>query len=217
MPLVGAIVLLLVLAQLLLPGIAANRISSRLRRYGTVNSVRVKAWPAVELLWGHADSVTVRAGTLTLTPAQTVGLLWEARGLDHVDFTAAGVREDGLQLRDVSAGKRAGALTAHAQMTAADVKAALPAGFDVQLLSSGGGEIRLRASGGLFGVRGSLDAVARASEGRLVLRPLGFPLEALTLTLFSEPHVYIEGVGASTEAPAGGGLSYRLSVDARLR
>ena len=54
--------LLLVLAQLLLPRIAASRISSRVGRYGTVQSVSVSAWPAVELLWGHADSVRVKAG-----------------------------------------------------------------------------------------------------------------------------------------------------------
>ena len=38
-------------------GIAASRISSRVGRYGKVQSVSVSAWPAVELLWGHADSV----------------------------------------------------------------------------------------------------------------------------------------------------------------
>ena len=50
--LAGAIALVLVLAQLLLPGIAASRISSRVGKYGTVESVSVSAWPAIELLWG---------------------------------------------------------------------------------------------------------------------------------------------------------------------
>ena len=45
--------LVLALAQVLLPRIAASRISSRVGRYGTVQSVSVKAWPAVELLWGR--------------------------------------------------------------------------------------------------------------------------------------------------------------------
>ena len=44
--------LVLVLAQLFLPRIAASRIASRVGRYGTVQSVSVKAWPAVKLLWG---------------------------------------------------------------------------------------------------------------------------------------------------------------------
>ncbi len=49
--LVGSLVLLFVLAQVLLPRIAASRISSRVGRYGKVRSVSVSAWPALELLW----------------------------------------------------------------------------------------------------------------------------------------------------------------------
>ena len=72
--------LALALAQVFLPRIAASRISSRLRRYGTVQSVSVKAWPAVELLWGSADSVRVRARSLTVSPAQTAKLLVGSAG-----------------------------------------------------------------------------------------------------------------------------------------
>ena len=54
--------LVLALAQVLLPRIAASRISSRVGRYGKVQSVSVSAWPAVELLWGSVDSVRVAAG-----------------------------------------------------------------------------------------------------------------------------------------------------------
>ena len=39
-------VLVLALAQVLLPRIAASRISSRVGRYGSVESVSVRAWPA---------------------------------------------------------------------------------------------------------------------------------------------------------------------------
>ena len=57
--------------------------------------------------------------------------------------------------------------------------------------------------------------MAGASEGKLVAHPLGFLIEGLRLTLFADPHVYVEGVGASVagEQP----LSYRLSMSARLR
>src|SRR5271167_3644190 len=90
--LVGGVVLALALAQVFLPRIAASRISSRLGRYGRVESVSVKAWPAVELLWGHADSATVRAGGLALSTAQTANLLWEARGFRDIDLTASSAR-----------------------------------------------------------------------------------------------------------------------------
>jgi hypothetical protein len=213
--LAGGAVVALALAQVFLPRIAAGRISSRLGRYGKVESVSVEAWPAVKLLWGSADSVRVSAGSLQLSPAQTAKLLWEARGLGTIELTALGVREGPLRLREVSLRKHGSALAAQARMTDADVRAALPAGFDVQLLSSEGGEVRVRASGGLFGVGASVDAVAGASEGKLVARPLGLLLSGLQLTLFSEPHVYVEGAGASVDRRQP--LSYRLTMTASLR
>jgi hypothetical protein len=215
--LVGLIVLALVLVQIFLPGIAASRISSRLRRYGSVQSVSVTAWPAVKLLWGDADTVKVRALRLTVTPAQTAKLLWEGRGLSRIDVTAARAQEGPLRLRDVTLRKRGSAVSAQALVTHADAIAALPPGISVALLASEGGSVKVRASGGLFGVEASVEAVAGPSEGRLIAHPLGPLLEGFHLTLFAEPHVYIEGVGASSIDTAGAQASYRLSVSARLR
>jgi LmeA-like phospholipid-binding len=215
--LAGGIVLVLVVAQLLLPGIAAHRISTRLSRYGSVESVSVKAFPALKLLWHNADSVTVKARSLELTPAQTASLLWEARGLNQIDLTASSVTEGPLRLHDVSVHKRAKSLTGRGQMSATDANSALPEGFGLQLLPSEGGEVKVRASGGLFGVGGSVDAVVLASDGELVARPIGFPLDALTLTLFSEPHVYVAGVGAHAVSGPGGAISYQLAIRASLR
>jgi len=211
----GGAVLLLGLAQLFLPRIAANRISSRLGRYGTVESVSVKAWPAVRLLWGNADSVTVRVRSLKLSPAQTAKLIWEARGFGRIAMSAASVREGPLRLSEVSFRKRGQALTAQARITAADVRSALPEGLEVQLLSSEAGEVEVKATGGLFGVRASVDAVAAASSGKLVVRPVAALLSGLQLTLFSDPHVYVQAVGASVE-PAEPS-SYRLTMMASLR
>jgi hypothetical protein len=73
----------------------------------------------------------------------------------------------------------------------------------------------VQASGGLFGVGGSLDAVALAEHGRLVVHPVGFLLEGLQLTLFADRRVYVEAVGAREldNSPP----SYRLTMGARLR
>jgi LmeA-like phospholipid-binding len=209
--LAGALIVALGLAQIFLPKLAASRISSRLGKYGEVRSVHVSAWPAIELLWGDADSVTVRARSLNVDPGQTGKLLWDARGLDELDLTAPSTREGPLPLHDVSFHKRGRKLHAQARVTNADVKAALPAGFSVQLLHSADGQVQVRASGGLFGVGASVDAVAQASDGKLVVQPRGFLVEALRLTLFSDPHVYIEAIGASRS-----GDGYVLSIDARL-
>lgn len=211
----GGLALAFVLAQVLLPRIAASRISSRVGRYGKVRSVTVSAWPALELLWGHADSVRVAAGSLALEPAQLGSLLWEARGVSSLEVNTESVRLGTLAVRDASLAKHGSALSAQALVSEADVKAALPAGFGVRLLRSQGGEVEVQASGGLFGVGASVNAIAGASEGKLVVHPLGFLIEGLRLTLFADPHVYVEGVGASVadEQP----LSYRLSMDAKLR
>lgn len=212
--LAGAIVLVLALLQVILPRLAASRISSRVARYGTVQSVSVTAWPAVELLWGHADSANVRVRSVALSSAQAAGLLWEARGVASMDVSAESVQVGSLRLSDVSLHKRGDALTALAYVTEADVEAALPAGFGVRLLRSERGEVEVRATGALFGLGASVDAVAGASDGDLVAHPLGLLLEGLQLTLFSDPHIYVEGVGASVsgEQPP----RYRLTMSARL-
>jgi LmeA-like phospholipid-binding len=213
--LAGAATLVLLGAQVFLPRIAAGRISSRVGRYGTVESVSVRAWPAVELLWGSADSVSVRARSLSLSPTQAAKLVWEARGVSRMDFTARSVVLGPLRLSGARLRKRDSSLTAQAVIGAADVKAALPGGFNVQLVKSEAGEVRVRASGGLFGVSASVPAVAGASEGRLIARPVGFLIGGFRLTLFSDPHVFVEAVGASVASPKP--LSYRLTISAHLR
>jgi hypothetical protein len=211
----GAVVLVLALAQVLLPRFAANRISSRVGRYGTVESVSVSAWPAVELLWGDVGTVHVRAKNLSLGPEQAADLLWEGRGTANMDVSAESVQIESLRLTDAHLEKHGGELRARALVDEASVRAALPAGLGVRLLRSEHGQVEVQATGGLFGLDASVDAVAYASEGKLVARPLGFLVQALKLTLFSDPRVYVEGVGASVEAEHP--RSYRLTMSARLR
>jgi len=212
---VGVVLGLLVLAQLLLPGIAADRIRSRVERYGKVASVSVSAWPAVKLLWGDADSVHVRAAALALPTGRVAPLLHEAQGIDTLTFRAESVRLGGLRLTAVSLQKQGKRLRAQGRASAADVQAALPPGVSVQLLGSRDGEVEVRASGGLFGLSASLDAVAQASGGRLVVHPSGLLLGGFALTLYSDPRVSVTGVSAV----AGGGQppGYLLSVTALLR
>lgn len=212
----GLVALVLVLGQLLLPRIAAGRISDRLGAHGKVQSVSVSAWPAVKLLWGSADSVTVRASQLALSPGKASALLWEGRGADQITMTVGRARVGPLQLSGVRFNKRGNALTAEARASAADVKAALPPGFSVSLLSSGGGYVRVRTTGGLFGVAASVDAVAGPIEGKLVARPEGLLLSAFQLTLFSDPHVRVQGVGASVVPDAAAEPAYRLTMRAKL-
>src|SRR5438046_2659014 len=133
---------------------------------GEVVRLRRGGWPGLERLWRHADSVTVRAGHLRMSPSQTGKLLGEARGTGKIDMTAASVRVGPLILTDVSLNKRGDLASAQGQVSEANVRAALPAGVFVQLVSSEAGEVRVRVDGALFGVGASLDAVAQPRAGK---------------------------------------------------
>ena len=212
---VAAVVLALVLAQILIPKIAASSISSKLGRYGRVQSVSVSAWPAVKLLWGSADSVNVRMRTLAVSTHQAASLVWEGRDAGELQFSASSAKVGPLGLAQVVLRKHGDKLTAQADASAAAIGAALPPGVSVALVRSEGGSVEVKASGGLFGVSASIDAVAGPQEGSLVARPLGVLLSGFQLRLFADPHVYVEGVAASPLAAEAG--SYALEMSARLR
>jgi hypothetical protein len=214
-----AIVVLAVLSQVLAPRIAARVVRGKVEKYGSVKSVQVKAWPAIELAWKHADEVMVSAGRLKLGPEQAVGLLREAKGTERMRVSAESVEMDGLRLTDASLEKHGNELRAEAVVSEEDVKRALPEGLEVALVKSENGTVEVRASGGLFGVSASVNAVAQAEDGKLVARPTGLLLSALKLTLFESPSVYVEGVQArALEGKSGeGGGRYELSMWASLR
>lgn len=209
---VGALVVLLAVAQIVLPRIAASQIGSRIGRYGHVRSVSVSAWPAVELLWGRAGSVSVSASHLSLTPAQAASLLWESKGVGRLDVSVRSVHVGGLALSGATLRKRGAQLEAHAQTTQTAADAALGAGIGVRLLGSAEGRVRVRVGGSLFGVGASVPAVAEAVDGALVAHPEGFLIEGFKLTLFSDPHVHVEGV----EATPAGEAAYTLGMRALL-
>jgi hypothetical protein len=210
----GILVVLLIAAQLLLPGLAAHTMRDRVGRYGPVLSAHVSAFPAIELLWGHAGSASLRTGALRMTQAQASDLLWSARGVDSLDVSSTSVLVEPLRLQAVSMRKRGHAVRLLATLSLADLRAALPAGVQVQALPGGGeGGLELRVGGELFGVGASIAVVVAASEGKLVAQPRGLSLGGLTqVTLFADPHLRVE---SATFTPlAGGGESWRMDLRA---
>lgn len=213
----ATIVVVVVLAQVLGPGIAARVVREQVEKYGTVKSVQVKAWPAVKLAWRHADEVRVSAGRLRMSPEQMMGLLGEAKGAAKADMSAQDVEVSGLTLMDASLTKQGSALRAEGVVSQEDVKKALPEGVEVTLMKSEGSTVEVRASGGLFGGEVSVDAVVQAEDGKLVVRPTGL-LSELKLTVFDQPNLYVEGVEArALGSEQGEGARYELSIWASLR
>ncbi len=220
---VGApLVLLLVLSQALLPSLAAKVLSGRLARYGTVKSVSVSAWPALELLLGRADSATLIAGSLSVPSGKLATLLWEGHNVTDVTMSASSATltsvpslPRGFTVSDMRITKRGAAISTSATLTAQQLREALPSGFSIEPLASGDGQVETRASGGLFGIQASIVALVKPVEGRLVAEPEGFPFASLaTVTLFSDPHLKVQSVGVRVLRTQP--LTYGLTMSASL-
>jgi hypothetical protein len=214
----GAIVLALVVAQLALPAIAARIAREQIGKYGTVRSVSLHAFPAIELLWGHAESATVHAAELRMSTSQFDSLLPRMSGIQNIDMTIESLQFGPLRMRDASARKRGAELTTEGTLTQADLQSALPAGVEAQLVESAAGAIEVRVSGSLFGIGASLLARLSAQEGKLVAQPQGLPFAGLArITLFSDPHIFVQAIRLSSQPATGGEARYELALRAMLR
>jgi hypothetical protein len=131
-----------------------------------------------------------------------------------MDLSASSVELGGLALEGVTLRKRGAQLSGEGSTTAAQANAALPPGVSVTLLDSREGHVEVRAGGGLFGVAASVNARGEARDGQLVAHPVGFLIEGFQLTLFSDPHVHVEAVGASVTGHEP--LTYGLTIQALL-
>jgi hypothetical protein len=216
---VAAVALVLVSAQLVLPGIAAQRVHDQVSPFGNVRSVSVSALPAIELLWGDAGNVSVTAGDLRLTPSQMVALVWSAHTVDRVEMTAAGVNlvglslgEGELPLHDVKFSKRGNELIARASMRDGELRETLSNSLQLQGLVSSGGRPEVAVRGDVLGTWIYARAVIVAIEGRIAAELVGAPFADISaVTLFRDPRVWVQSVSAS--ARAGGD---ELAIRARL-
>jgi hypothetical protein len=208
----GGLILLLVAAELALPGIAERRLRDRLERSGTVERVEISAFPAVKLLWHRADDVTVRMGRLRTGSGNFADLLARTGDTDDLDASAEEQRILTLRLHDSSLRKRGDELALSSTVDDADLQAALPPGFDVRPVASGDGALVFEGSAELLGQRFQGRAVVTARDGRLLLVP-DLPFGGfLTVTLFADPRIEVLSVGARQRA---GGFT--VVAQARLR
>jgi LmeA-like phospholipid-binding len=198
----GVVLLVLVGAQLLLPGIAANRLRDRLSRSGDVISVEVHAFPAITLLWNHADRVVVRMGRYRSGTGPLGNLLSDTSNVGTLDASAAEVDAGLLTLRDAALRKRGDQLIGTGRVAEADLQRAIPILQSVVPVASSQGRLTLRGTATLFGVTATVDATVSARSGALVVAP-DVPFGGFaTVTVFSNPHLDVESVGA-TPAPGG--------------
>jgi hypothetical protein len=203
--LVAAVVLLfvlLVVAQLVLPGIAAQRIRDQLSKSGKVIDVQVSAFPAIELLWHQADSVKVRMASYQSGSAQLSRLLGQSADAGSLDASAQVMTDGLLTLHNATFSKRGNNLSGSAQVQETDLTHAIPAIQSVTPIASSGGTLMLRGTANLPFIGAiTVPFVVQVQHGALLAAP-DIPLVGglATLQLFSDPHVYVQSVSAASSA-----------------
>jgi hypothetical protein len=196
------VVLVFGVGQLVLPGIAAQRVRDQLAHSGDVRSVSVHAFPAIELLWHHADRVVISMGSYRSTSGKLGSSLGQSSDVGSLQGSASEVSVGLLALRNASLAKSGNQLFGRATVTDADLRAALPILQSVTLVGSENGAVTFQGTATLFGVSATVQATARAQNGQLVVTP-NVPLGGLaTITVFSDPHVSVQSVSA-TAVPGG--------------
>jgi hypothetical protein len=204
----GAVLLVVVvvlgIGQLVLPGIAAQRLSNRLARSGTVEKIEVDAFPAIELLWHRADRVVIRMRDYRSTPAALSSTLGEIGDAGTVDASIGQLATGLLTVHDAHLIKRGDTLSATATITQAELRAAFPILDAVRPVDSSDGQLTLQGTANVLGVTATVDVSVRPQNGALVASP-DVPFGGLaTITVFSNPAIAVEGVSAS---PAPDGLT----------
>jgi hypothetical protein len=198
------VLLVLIVCQLVLPGIATQSLRDRLAKSGQVLQVEIDAFPAIELLWNQADKVVVRMDTYTSNPGHFGSLLDQATGVDTLDASAHRLQAGPLVLHEASLRKRGDTVTGTATVLNAEVHAALPIIDSVSLVSSANGQLILQGTASALGLSATIQVVVSAQNGKLVAAP-NVPFGGLaTVTLFSNPHLLVEGLSAQ---PAPGGFT----------
>jgi hypothetical protein len=205
------VVLVFGVGQLVLPGVAADSLRDRLSHSGQVLEVQVHAFPAIKLLWHHADSVVIRLGKYVSAPGKLGSTLGQAADVGKLDASAREVDAGLLTLRNATLRKRGNVLTGAADVTEADLRASLPILQSLTPVASGNGQLTLRGTGSFLGLSATVDATVRAQNGALIVQP-DVPFGGLaTIKVFSNPAIDVESVGA---APRTGGFS--VTATARL-
>jgi hypothetical protein len=207
----GIVLLVLVVAQLLLPGIAAQELRDDLQQSGTVLEVNVSSFPAIQLLWHKADSVVVRMGHYRSASSHLGDTLGRAADADKLDASVQELFVGPVTLRDATLHKQGSALTGSATVTEANLRSAVFFLDNVEPIASGNGRLTLRGTASFLGLRATVDATVSARDGALVVAP-NVPLGGIAaITLFDNPNVQVTSVSA-TNAPGG----FRVSASATV-
>jgi hypothetical protein len=199
----AALIALLGLCQLLLPSIATSRLRSALSANGSGVHVSLHAFPAAELLFGHADSVDVRIDRLRISKGGSGSLhqlLQRIGRTGQLNASVGSMWSHNLELRHVLLRKRGGELTLRASVTHAAIARALPSYLRVTGTAKAGGGLSLSLTASVLGKSVTAHAAVVVHAGDVEIVPGLALLEGLGLKLFSDPDVAADSVSMTAEA-----------------
>jgi LmeA-like phospholipid-binding len=207
---VAAVVVLLVLAQLLLPRYAERRVREELSSIGTVTSVEVESFPAVELLAGEIDAVRAELASGRTSGGRIGDLIAKAEHIDSIRVTAPSLEVSGLPVGDARLEKDGSAIRVEGTVERSELESRLPSGARLQGVETSGDGVTLDGSFTLFGAELSGIARLEPRDGALVLAPQDVPFAGLaTVTVFADPRLSVSSVAAE---PSGSRLRMRAAA-----
>ena len=211
-----AAALLVGVAQLVLPGVAEDKLRSDLARYGTVRRVHLESAPAIKLLWHRADRVDVAMDGYHAEPGGHTSLadfLSRTRDTGKLDVSVGTLQAQLVTLHDVRLNKEGNTLVGQARITQRELSTALPSFVGLRPVSASENGIVVEASASVLGHRVASHLAVLADAGRVVVRPEGLLFASLaTITVFDDPRVYVQSLGAELH-----GEDYLLTAHALLR
>jgi hypothetical protein len=201
--LAGILLVVLIAAQLLLPGIAADRLRSELDKQGSDAQVEVKALPAVKLLWGRADEVTVSVANLRPDEEDSSSgdslpdLIAQTDATKRLDVHVKVLEDRLLRMQDVRLRKDGDALTAVVELRKSDIDRALPAHLRLTDRDVPDG-LAVAGTTDVFGEQLEVEASIYADDdGSLVLEPEDIPLgELVSVPIFEDERVAVDSISA---------------------
>lgn len=208
----AVVLVLLVIAQFALPPIASKLVRESLEPPDRGVSVSVSSFPAVTLLFGHADSATVHIAEAR--PGGTGGLeklLSRASHVNRLTANAETMYLGPLELTHASLKKNGPELIARATVTQKAIEHVLPVTLHLNAADISTGGLRLSLSTSVLGHQLSLSARLVAQAGALEIAPelplIGF----VNISVFNDPNVPVTAVSVQPQSNG----TYRFTADGR--
>jgi hypothetical protein len=214
----GLLVVALIAAQLLLPGVAEDNLKSDLEKQGSDVTVSVKAFPAVKLLFGRADDVTIDVANLRPDETGDDGdslsdLIAETKKTKQLDVHVKVLEDKLLRMQDVRLKKDGNKLTAVVKLLKSDVDEALPAELRLTDTKVPNG-LAVAGSTDVFGEQIEAEAKIYADDdGSLVLEPSDDLLgDLVSVPIFEDDRVAVDSISAKNS-----GDGYEVTARGHLR